>query len=57
MNRTQEAFREDNLGIQRRGPLNVATLIKNASGVQLTYRGAGILPKLDNGHGRNPLNA
>jgi len=27
-------------------PIRVATLIKNSSGVQLTYRGAGVLPHL-----------
>ena len=35
-------------GKTRDGPLpfRVATLIKNSSGVQLTYRGAGVLPML-----------
>ena len=34
--------------MQNDGPLpfRVATLIKNSSGVQLTYRGAGVLPML-----------
>lgn len=27
-------------------PFRVATLIRNASGVQLTYRGSGLLPML-----------